>query len=102
MTQLQDLKQKAKERGFRGYSTMNCGELLLLLAGKKVPKRLKKNQVSVGTQTDFRPCNDCGLEAYMTHLSFKAAAQERVHDGDLEVDVMTGEVVGCEVDYFRY
>ena len=95
MTQLklQELRKQAKERGLRGYSTMDRGELFLLLAGKKVPKRLKKNQVSVGTQTDFLPCNDCGLRAYMTHLSFKAGAKRRiVADDGVEIDAESRRV----------
>ena len=84
MTQLQELKKQAKEKGFRECSTMNISELQLLLAGKKVPKRLRKNQVSVGTQTDFKPCNECGLLVLTTHIGFKAAAAERrvIYDGD--------------------
>ena len=102
MTQLQELKKQAKNLGFKGYSTLNIDELQLLLAGKPVPKRLRKNQVSVGTQTHFRPCNDCGLEALMTHLCFKADVERRiVYDGDLEVDVDSGEILSCEVDYGR-
>lgn len=83
---------------------MNIAELHLLLAWKSVPKKLRKNQVSVGTQTDFPVCNDCGLKQFITHLSFKADAQQRkiIHDGDLEIDAETGEVVDCEVDYSRY
>ena len=81
---------------------MDRGELGLLLAGKKVPKRLKKNQVSVGTQTDFLPCNDCGLRAYITHLCFKADAKRRiVVDDGVDIDAETGEVVGYELDYSR-
>ena len=104
MTQLklQELRKQAKERGLRGYSTMDRGELGLLLVGKKVPKRLKKNQVSVGTQTDFPPCNDCGLRALLTHLSFKADAKRRiVADDGVEIDAETGEVVGYELDHSR-
>ena len=103
MTQLKELRKQAKERGIKGYSTLNKGDLELTLQGKSVPKRLRKNQVSVGTQTDFPVCNDCGLEAYMTHLSFKADAKQRkvVYDGDLEFDAETGEVLGCEVDTTR-
>ena len=44
LTQLQDLKKQAKERGFKGYSTLSKLDLQLLLAGKPVPKRMKKNR----------------------------------------------------------
>jgi len=77
MTQLQELRKQAKERGLKGYSTMNFTDLCLLLAGKPVPKKLRKNQVSVGTQSDFPPCNDCGLQQLLMYLSFKAAAAEK-------------------------
>ena len=82
---------------------MKKGDLQLLLEGKRVPKKLKKNQVCVSTQTDFPVCNDCGLKALMTHLSFKADAEQRklAYDGDLEFDAETGELVDCEVYYSR-
>ena len=78
-------------------------DLQLLLSGKRVPKKLRRNQVSIGTQTDFPVCKDCGLEAYIMHLSFKAAADQRkiAYDDILEIDVETGEIVGCDVDYSR-
>ena len=103
MTQLKELRKQAKERGLRGYSTMLKDDLILLLQGKPVPKRLRKNQVSAGTQTAFPVCNQCGLEAYMTHFFFKADAKQRkvIYDGDLEIDAETGEVIGCEVETTR-
>ena len=116
MTQLQELRKQAKERGIKGYSVMNKEDLSLALQGKRVPKRLKKNQTSIGTQSDFSVCNECGLKALVTHLSFKADAkdrlpvgrakgvaaqrdpvghqQRRIVDGDIEVDAETGEVLG--------
>lgn len=98
---MEELRKQARDKGLKGYSKMCKADLQLLLAGKRVPKKLRKNQVCVGTQTDFRVCNDCGLEAYMTHLSFKAEAEKRriAYDGDLEIDIDTGEIVGCAVDY---
>jgi len=99
MTQLQELRKQAKERGLRGYSTMRKDDLCLLLAGKPVAKRLRKNQVSVKTQTDFRVCNDCGLRQYIDdHLMYKVE-RKIIYDGDLEFDANTGELVGCAVDY---
>ena len=108
MTKLQDLRKEAKERGLKGYSTMGVADLQLLLAGKQVPKKLRKNQVCVGTQTDFPPCHDCGIKAIATQLSFKADTEERkiIYDGDLRIDAKTGEVLEYEVDdyvdYTRY
>ena len=104
MTQLKQLRKQAKERGLKGYTQLKKSDLELLLAGKRVPKRLRKNQVSIGTQTDFPPCNGCGLKALVTHLRFKADAEERrriIHDGELEIDADTGEIVGYEVDYTK-
>ena len=93
MTQLKELKRQAKERGIKGYSVLKKDELILALQGKPVPKRLRKNQVSVGTQTDFPICNEC----------FKADAERRqnkvINDGDMIVDAETGEVLEYDVDY---
>ena len=104
MTHLKELRQQAREKGLKGYSKMVKADLQLLLAGKRVPKKLWKNQVSVGTQTDFPVCNDCRLKVIVTHLSFKAEAQQRkiVNVDDLEIGIDTGEIVGYEVDYSRY
>ena len=96
---MQELRKQAKEKGLKGYSTLSKLDLQLLLAGKPVTKKMKKSQVRVGTQTDFRPCDDCGLEALMTHLCFKADAErEIVYDGDMEIDAASGEIVGCGVE----
>jgi len=92
------VEEEAKERGLKRYSTMGIGDLQLLLAGKRVPKKLCKNQVSVGTQTDFPPCNACRLEALATHLSFKAKQRKIIYDGDLEFDAEIGELLGCDYE----
>ena len=104
MTLLKELRKQAKEKGLRGYSTLCKEDLQLALKGKPVPKKLKKNQVSFGTQTDFPHCRKCGLEQIGTHLCFIAAAEERkiAYIEDMEIDVETGEVLRYEVDYDRY
>ena len=103
MTLLIELRKQAKERGMKGYSTMNKDDLILALQGKRVPKKLRKNQVSVGTQTDFPICNECGLRRLVTHLCFKGDAYRKIaHVDDVKIDVGTGEVIGHEVDYSRY
>ena len=102
MTQLQELRKKAKEKGLKGYSSMCKSDLFLLLEGKRIPKRLKKNQKCKETQTDFPICYDCGLKAVMSHLVFKDSARRKIaYDGYLEIDADTEEVIGCEVDYSR-
>ena len=88
---LQDMKKTGK--GERVYSTLSKFNLQLLLAGKPVSKKMKKNHISVESQTDFRPCDDCGLGALMTHLCFKAD-MTIVYDGDMEIDAASGKIVG--------
>ena len=104
MTQLKELRQQAKAQGIKGYSVMNKDDLILALQGKPIPKKLRKNQVSVGTQTDFEVCDKCSLKRFVTHLKFKADAEMRkiVYQDDLEIDDKTGEICGYEVDYGRY
>ena len=48
---MQDLRKQAKERGFKGYSTLSKLDLQLLLAGKPVPKIMKKT----GPKRTFDP-----------------------------------------------
>ena len=104
MTQLQDLRKQAKEKGLKGYLTMGVDDLKLLLAGKPVPKKLRKNQVSIGTQTDFEMCDECSLKRLVIQLSLKANVEKRkiAYQDGLEIDVKTGEVCGYEIDYSRY
>ena len=113
MTQLKELRQQAKTQGIKGYSVMNKDDLILALQGKPVPKKLRKNQVSVGTQTDFEVCDKCKKQRFVTHLKFKADRLRRlgyehaemrkiVCEDDLEIDEKTGEVCGYEVDYVRF
>ena len=105
MTQLKELRKQAKDQGLRGYSTMRKEDLELLLEGKPVPKRLRKNQVSVGVQTEFLLCKDCELKRVFTRLHFQADAIERrkiAEIDDMRIDMETGKVLGYEVDYVRY
>jgi len=104
MTQLKELRQQAKAQGIKRYSVMNKDDLILALQGKPVPKKLRKNQVSVGTQTDFEMCDECSLKRLVTHLSLRANVEKRkiAYQDDLEIDVKTGEVCGYEIDYSRY
>jgi len=97
MTQLKELRQQAKAQGIKGYSVMNKDD-------QPVPKKLRKNQVSIGTQTDFEVCDECSLKKLVTHLSLKANVEKRkiAYQDGLEIDVKTGEVCGYEIDYSRY
>ena len=104
MTLLKELRQKAKEQGLKGYSTLSKDNLQCWLAGKPIIKTLKSNQVSVGTQTDFPICLGCMTKKCVSHMLFKDDAKKRkisCLDG-LEIDTETGEVLACEVDYARY
>ena len=94
MTQLRELRAIAKERGLKGYSKMCESDLYLLLVEKSAPRKLCKSQVCTQTQTDFPIFNECGLQQLLTHLCFKAAKESKiVHDGDLEFDAETAELV---------
>ena len=100
METLKTLRSKAKEQGLYGYSTMNKEQLQQLLRGEKVVK-YRKNQSHAETQTeDFPKCHDCqeilgchtcGLNHMIDQLSMQ---RNIVHDGDMEIDVDTGEVLG--------
>ena len=82
----------AKEQGLKGYSGLKKFDLQCLLK--------KKNQVSIETQTDFEKC----LECYTSILRYRAKLQLKrrvAYDGDLEIDVDSGEVIGCSVDYSK-
>ena len=104
MTQLKELRATSEAQGIKGYSVMNKDDLILALQGKPVPKKLRKNQVSVGTQTDFEVCDKCSLKRFVTHLKFKAdrlrlsyehaEMRKIVYQDDLEIDDKTGEVCG--------
>ena len=110
---MNELRKKAKERGLKGWSGMNKPQLQ-----RFVEAGLRPNQVSVGTQPKGS-CNDCGLQSYIQHLTFRAAAvgihkqiiseqevikaEEKairkkiiVHDDGKLIDSVTGEVLDYE------
>ena len=107
METLKTLRSKAKEQGLHGYSTMNREQLEQLLRGEKVVK-YRKNQSHAETQTeDFPKCHDCqeilgchtcGLNHMIDQLSMQSK-RRIVHDGDMEIDADTGEVLGPIVVY---
>ena len=106
MFSLKELRQKAKEQGLYGYSTMTREQLEQLLRGEKVV-RYKQKQVHAATQTEFSQCSDCALRTQMDvmcWLAERANREERVKrkiaivDG-VEIDIDTGEVLGAEVEH---
>ena len=99
MTQL--LREKAKERGIKGYSVLSKANLELALAGKPIVKELRKNQVCVATQTEFPVCKECALEKLLIEM-VKKAKRNVILDGNLEIDADTGEVLRKKVDEKKY
>ena len=109
MSTLKDLRTKAKEQGLCGYSTMNREQLEQLLKGQKVVKYSKKQQ-HIATQTADLPkchdcckilaCHTCGLNHVFDKLSMQSK-RKIVFDGDLRIDVETGEVLDPDVLYTR-
>ena len=47
---MQDLRKQAKVRGLKGYLTLSKFDLKLLLAGKPVPKKMKKTKSASGSK----------------------------------------------------
>ena len=99
-------------------------DLQLLLAGKRVPKKLRKNQISIGIQTDdflkcancgkidWFTCSECGMVRLIAELKRKAREAEReaeleeerrsiVEENGVFINTKTGEVVDYDVDYSR-
>ena len=101
---LNELRHTAKEQGLKGYSTLTKENLILALQGKPIVKKLGKNQVCIGTQTDFPKCVEC----FSNELVFQAILKTNqkkpaiIYDGDLEVNADTGEVIGCGVEYSKF
>ena len=113
MIQLKELRWQAKEKGLKGYSTLRKEDLELLLSGKKPLKRLRKKQVSDGTQTDYLECaefgkidwlicSECGMNRVVAELKREAEIAERrrriVEDNGVFIDSKTGEVLDCDTD----
>lgn len=88
---MEELRKKAKEKGLKGWSSLNKPQLQRL-----VDTGLRPNQVSVSTQTPC--CHDCGLDLVAMCLAARAEKEDRkeivyCEDGTL-VDPDTGEVLG--------
>ena len=55
---LKELRQEAKNRGLKGYSSMNLEQVQQFLRGEEELK-YRKNQKSIGIQTEWIECQDC-------------------------------------------
>ena len=126
MTQIKEVKKQAKERGFKGYSTLCKKDLIRLLDGKPI---LRRKQIIIEKQRNFSICDDCYIKRYVNSLKFvchddkkriakninvqienqfflkmyQDAKEKRniTYDGDLEFDIETGELLGHKIDYSR-
>ena len=99
------MRKEAKERGLKGYSTLSKDQLIQLLSGEIVKKKLKKNQRCQETQTEFKQCEECAMSTLLYQLSLKAErnkikAERRIVEGDngVIIDIDTGEVLGMTVE----
>ena len=104
---LKELRKEVKERGLKGYSTLSKDQLIQLLSGEIVKKKLKKNQKSKETQTEFKQCEECALSTMFYQLTLesernkiKAERRIRIVEGDngVIIDIDTGEVLGMTVE----
>ena len=104
---LSELREIAKKRGFKGHSVLSKENLKLLLQGKRILKRLKRNQVNAETQTDFLYCEACFVKNRAFCMLNKNPfcnkcrsyhKRETEYVNDVEIDSCTGEVVGFAVD----
>ena len=102
---LKELRKEAKERGLKGYSTLSKDQLIQLLNGEVIKKKLKKNQRCQETQTEFKQCEECALSTMFYQLALEAERDkikpERriVEEGNgVVIDIDTGEVLGMTVE----
>ena len=102
---LKELRKEAKERGLKGYSTLSKDQLIQLLSGEIVKKKLKKNERCQETQTEFKQCEECALSAMFYQLTLevkrnKIKGERRIveEDNGVIIDINTGEVLGMTVE----
>ena len=72
------MRKEAKERGLKGYSTLSKDQLIQLLNGEMIEKKIKKNQKSKETQTEFKQCEECSLDQELYRLTLKAEEEEEL------------------------
>ena len=103
---IKELRSEVKELGLKGYSTLSKDQLIQLLNGEVVKKKLKKNQKSKETQTEFKQCEECALSTMFYQLELeaernkiKAERRRRIveEDNGVVIDIDTGEVLGMTV-----
>ena len=92
------MRKEAKERGLKGYSTLSKDQLIQLLNGEMIEKKIKKNQKSKETQTEFKQCEECSLDQELYRLTLKAERRRIVEEDGVRIDVDTGEVLGMTVE----
>ena len=99
---LKELRIEAKERGLKGYSTLSKDQLIQLLNGEMIEKKLRKNQKSKETQTEFKWCEECAMSTLLYQLSLKTEikAERRIveEDNGVIIDIDSGEVLGMTVE----
>ena len=104
---IKELRSEVKERGLKGYSTLSKDQLIQLLNGEVVKKKLKKNQKSKETQTEFKQCEECALSTMFYQLELeaernkiKAERRRRIveEDNGVVIDIDTGEVLGMTIE----
>ena len=72
------MRKEAKERGLKGYSTLSKDQLIQLLNGEMIEKKIKKNQKSKETQTEFKQCEECSLDQELYRLTLKTEEEEEL------------------------
>ena len=104
---LKELRKEAKERGLKGYSTLSKDQLIQLLNGEMIEKKIKKNQKSKETQTEFKQCEECALSTMFYQLTLesernkiKTERRRRIveEDNGVIIDIDSGEVLGMTVE----
>ena len=100
---MKELRKEAKDRGLSGYSTLSKDQLIQLLKGEKIKKKLKKNQRCQETQTEFKQCEECAMSTLLYQLTLKAERKKEnkrriIEEDGVRIDVDTGEVLGMAVE----
>ena len=100
---VKELREKAKEKGLKGYSGLSRANLERLLAGEKPIKTLNKNQVSKAVQSEFPLCQNCELKQVTDFMIMGSTVnRDIVYDGVSQYDAKTGELLGVEVAYVKH